>query len=99
MRRWLWGIFYRLLSTGAAVRVTAWFLRLLGLIRPDLPGKVICVIESKLVYSGWPHHGPGWINLDCSRFLQRVIRQGVAMSPKQRLAWPGDQPRRIGLVG
>jgi hypothetical protein len=54
--------------------------------------------ESRFVFSGWPHHGYGWINLHASRFVSRVRRHG--RRPSAAVKRVANRPRlRIGCIG
>jgi hypothetical protein len=82
-----WRALYGLLRTRRAVRFFAGR-------GDDFLGELTALF----VWSGWPHQTRGWINLDASRFVRRVRREGIRTTPKRAPRKP-DGPLRVGVLG
>lgn len=96
-----WRLLYWLLARRTTVRAAAALLRAAERARPGMAKGALARAGQLLVESGWPHQGPGWVNLDLSRFVARTRHalvprpRAVPKPPRARL----DEPLRVGVVG
>jgi hypothetical protein len=88
-----WRVLYRVLASPRAVRAGG------ALARRDGGDVLLARLGGLFVWSGWPHQERGWINLDASRYVQRVrraatTRRVAAKSPPRE----PDGPLRVGVL-
>lgn len=97
----VWSALYRVLDTELLVAMTSGLLRGLAVVcRRPVDEGLLAMFERRLVVSGWPHQSRGWVNLDLSRFLQRVRRRSVCRHQAPKVVHPERRlPLRIGFAG
>lgn len=97
-----WRILYRALRANATVAAAAFVVRLAARVRgEDFARKLLDAFRNRFVWSGWPTHDRGWVNLDTSRFSWRV-HDAVFVPARVEPRPPRRSPEgelRIGLVG
>lgn len=96
--RLFWRLLYATMASRAGVTALRVVFRIVARLRGEAAvGGVQERMFHTLVRSGWPHHGPGWHNLDAARLLTRASRPGRRVTRPARQ--PVAAPRRVGAVG
>lgn len=96
-----WRFFYWLIDTDAVVALSAAAVDIVGLFKGDPYARNLVEGFGSVVYSGWPHHERGWINLHLSRFSSKLRARFDRSLPVPRLragSLPA-RPVRVGIVG
>jgi hypothetical protein len=96
--RLLYALFANRLVIALAAGALALTTRVLGEVRAE---GLLSAFERRYVFSGWPHHSRGWINLHMSRFVWRVRRHTARRHPAVLLkSVAANRARlRVGCVG
>jgi hypothetical protein len=95
-----WRVLYGCLDSGATVAACAGAVRAVALAFGESRADgILAAMDRRFVYSGWPHHGFGWMNLHLSRFLLRVRRWRDSSAAIGRRSVTVRTPIRLGCVG
>lgn len=93
-----WRALHRLLRTRSTNKAVAWFLRRQGHEKAE---DILSWLETRLVWTGWPIHSAGWVNLDVARFTWRIrrrIQKQQVLVPPRASRYSGDRPVRLGCL-
>src|SRR5438105_15661128 len=96
-----WRLLYGLVETQFAIWSAAAMLNVVERMGPRAGSALLDRAEG-VIFSGWPHHPRGWVNLHVSRFVARVRHARFADPPvaQRRVAEASDgRPFKVGCIG
>ena len=97
-----WRLLYAALDTRVAVTAMAAVVRVFRRRSgAQAAASFLAELSALFVWSGWPHHERGWMNLNTSRFLS-AVRHRLTLPPREeprRAPARRASPLRIGCLG